>query len=293
MRSSTCSTFRFFCKAMADLGLLKRARARGQRLLTQGMVLMGGSAMSKSRGNVVDPENMVKRYGADATRIFVLFAAPPERDFEWDEGGIEGCARFLSRTWTIIEQSLEVIEGVPSNGDAEGLPDALARLRRKAHDTTRRVTEEIDQRLHFNTAVAALMELVNECYAAVAETPPAEAGEHVWVYRDAFERLVSLLSPFAPHIVQELWALLGHDGYVLDHPWPTYDAAVLERETVHIAVQVDGKVRGTVEVPAELTDKNVLIEEALREPNVARHLEEKTLARSVVVPGKIISLITS
>ncbi len=284
--------FRFFCKAMADMELLD-VREPVDRLLTQGMVLMGGSAMSKSRGNVVDPEAMVNRYGADATRIFVLFAAPPERDFEWDEGGIEGCARFLSRAWTIVEQSRLALEGVGTSGNVEGLPDALARLRRKAHDTTRRVTEEIDQRLHFNTAVAAMMELLNDCYAAIAEIPAAEAGEHAWVYRDTFERLVTLLSAFAPHISEELWKMLGHRGYVLDHRWPDYDAAVLRRETVRIAVQVDGKVRGTVEVPADLDDKEALIEAAASEENVARHLEGKDVVRSVVVPGKIISLITS
>ena len=284
--------FRFFCKAMADLGLLD-VREPVTRLLTQGMVLMGGSAMSKSRGNVVDPEQMAQRYGADATRIFVLFAAPPERDFEWDEGGIEGCARFLSRTWAMVDQSLEALQGVGGQGNASGLPDCLRSLHRKAHDTTRRVTEEIDKRLHFNTAVAALMELLNECYAALAALPLADAGEHAWVYRDAFERLLALLSPFAPHVTQELWEMLGHDGYIVDHPWPVYDATVLERKTVRIAVQVDGKVRGTVEVPADLTDTEALVEEASREANVARHLEGRSLARSVVVPGKIISLITS
>jgi len=284
--------FRFFCKAMADLGLLS-VREPVTRLLTQGMVQLDGSAMSKSRGNVVDPDHMVQRFGADATRIFVLFAAPPERDFEWYEGGIQGCARFLSRTWTMISQSIDDLAEAPADGDAAALPEALAQLRRKAHDTTRRVTEELDQRLHFNTAVAALMEFLNECDAAVAAVPVADAGAHAWVYRDAFERLVAMLSPLGPHLAQELWQVLGHEGYILDHPWPSYDPAVLERATISLAVQVDGKVRGSIEVPADLEDKDALVEEAMNEANVARHLEGRTIARSVVVPGKIISLITS
>jgi leucyl-tRNA synthetase len=284
--------FRFFCKAMADLGLLS-AREPVARLLTQGMVQLGGSAMSKSKGNVVDPDLMVKYYGADATRIFVLFAAPPERDFEWDEGGIEGCARFLNRTWTLIHQTLAGLEDAPHSGDVEGLPEPLAQLRRKAHDTTRRVTDEMDSRLHFNTAVAALMELLNECYAATAALPAAEAGVHGWVYSDVFDRLVAMLSPFAPHAAQELWGILGHEGYIVDHPWPSYDPSVLERETVSLAVQVDGKVRGSIVVPAGLQDEGALVQRAMQEANVARHLKGHTIARSVVVPGKIISLITA
>ncbi len=285
--------FRFFCKAMADLGLL-REREPVAELLTQGMVLMGGSAMSKSRGNVVDPDQMVRRYGADATRIFVLFAAPPERDFEWDEGGIEGCARFLNRTWTIISQALDAIADVGRDAaaDAGDLPEPLLHLRRKAHDTTRRVTREIGERLHFNTAIAALMELLNECYAATAELPVAAAGPHAWVYRDVFERLAALLSPFAPHLAQELWEGLGHDDYILDAAWPTFDEALLQLDTISLAVQVDGKLRGRVEVSADLSDQRELVAMAMENANVARHLEGKSITRSVVVPGKIVSLNT-
>jgi len=284
--------FRFFCKAMADLGLLS-AREPVTRLLTQGMVQLGGSAMSKSKGNVVDPDLMVSYYGADATRLFTLFAAPPERSFEWKEGGIEGCARFLNRTWTLIHQSLAGLQDAPHSGSAADLPEPLAQLRRKAHDTTRRVTDELDGRLHFNTAVAALMELLNECYAATEALPAAEAGVHGWVYREAFDRLVAMLAPFAPHVTQELWGVLGHEGYIVDHTWPAYDPSALERETVSLAVQVDGKVRGSIEVPVGVQDEEALVEQAMREANVARHLEGRTITRSVVVPGKIISLITS
>jgi len=284
--------FRFFCKAMADLGLIG-VREPVTRLLTQGMVQLDGKTMSKSRGNTVDPDHMVSRYGADATRLFVLFAAPPERDFDWMEGGVEGCWRFLSRAWTLIEQGADTLPAGAPEGPAGELPEPLVALRRKAHETTRRVTEEVEDRLHFNTAVAALMELLNECYAAVAELPVDHAGAHAWVYRDTFERFAALLAPFAPHVAEELWQMLGHEGYILEQTWPSYDEAVLERDTVAIGVQVDGKLRGTVEVPADLTDKDALVAAALEEPNVARHVEGQELARTVVVPGKIISLITS
>ena len=283
--------FRFFCKAMADLGLLSN-REPVSRLLTQGMVLMGGTAMSKSKGNVVDPDEMVKRYGVDATRIFVLFAAPPERDFEWNEGGIEGSSRFLSRTFTLIADAAPALDGVAAEGDAEALPEALVALRRKAHETTRRVTEELDQRLHFNTAVAALMELLNESDAATTALPVADAASAAWLYRDVFERMVAMLSPFAPHVAQELWEILGHDTYVVDQAWPSFEASVLERQSISLAVQVDGKVRGSIEVPASLDDKDALVAAAMEEPNVARHIEGRPIVRSVVVPGKIVSLIT-
>mgnify|MGYP001161082783 FL=1 len=283
--------FRFFCKAMADLDLLS-IREPVTRLLTQGMVLMGGTAMSKSKGNVVDPDEMVNRYGVDATRVFVLFAAPPERDFEWDEGGIEGCSRFLTRTFSMIEGSRVALEGVLGTGDEAMLVEPFLELRRKAHETTRRVTREIDQRLHFNTAVAALMELLNECYAATASVPVAEADMAAWVYRDVFERMVLMLSPFAPHLAQELWEMLGHAGYVIDQAWPTFDTSVLARESVSIAVQVNGKVRGSIEVPVGLVDDDALVEEALKDSNVARHVKGRSIARSVVVPGKIVSLNT-
>jgi len=283
--------FRFFCKALADLDLLS-VREPVTRLLTQGMVLMGGTAMSKSKGNVVDPDEMVSRYGVDATRMFVLFAAPPERDFEWNEGGIEGCKRFLNRMFALVAGSQAALEGVAPSGDDGELPEALLTLRRKAHDTTRRVTDEVEQRLHFNTAIAALMELLNECDKATASVPVADAGTSAWLYRDVFERMVALLAPFAPHVAQELWEMLGHDEYIVDQPWPAYDTGVLERETVSLAVQVDGKVRGSIEVPVDLDDKETLVAEALKEPNVARHIEGRTIVRSVVVPGKIVSLIT-
>ena len=137
------------------------------------------------------------------------------------------------------------------------------------------------------------MELLNECQDALAQSPVADAGEHAWVYRDTFDRLLALLSPFAPHVTQELWEVLGHAGYIVDHPWPSYDPAVLEAETVRLAVQVDGRLRGTIDVSADLTDEESLLQVAAQEANVARHLEGRTLVRTVVVPGKIISLITS
>ncbi len=286
--------FRFYCKVLRNFGMLSVDEPT-LKLLTQGMVLKGGTAMSKSRGNVVDPDEMVGRYGADATRIFVLFAAPPERDFEWDEGGIEGCARFLSRAWTLVSQAQEALapEGVGSGEDqgTDGLPEELVRLRRKAHDTTRRVTEELHRRLHFNTAIAALMELINECYAATSALPVEKAGEHAWVYRDTLERFARMLAPFAPHSAQELWEMLGQQGYILDASWPSYDPEALQTEMVSLAVQVNGKLRGRIEVPADLADEAAILDAARSEPNVAQHLQGVTLLRTVVVPGRIVNLV--
>ena len=284
--------FRFFCKVLRNFGMLEVDEPT-VKLLTQGMVLLGGSAMSKSRGNVVDPDEMVARYGADATRIFVLFAAPPERDFEWDEGGIEGCARFLNRAWTFVSDSQEALQGAGTGvgRGTDGLPEELLRLRRKAHDTTRRVTEELHRRLHFNTAVAALMELINECYAAASALPVEKAGDHSWVYRETMERFAQMLAPLAPHIAQELWEMLGRQGYILDAPWPSYDPEALQTEMVSLAVQINGKLRGRVEVPAELVDEAAILDIARTEPNVAQHLEGVTLLRTVIVPGRIINLV--
>lgn len=283
--------FRFFCRALRDLGLLQVDEPVA-RLLTQGMVTRDGAKMSKSKGNVVDPDEIVERYGADTTRLFVLFAAPPVRDLEWDERGIEGCHRFLNRVWNLVDGAKEQLQGVDDSGAGADLPEALARLRRKVHDTVRKVTEDVEERLQFNTAIAALMELTNECYAASSSVSVSDAGEHRWAYREALERLVQLLSIFAPHVSQELWERLGHEGYVDRVAWPTWDADVLEREEVELAVQVDGKLRSRLKVPVSLTDRERLAELAREDPQVRAHLEDKELVRTVVVPGKIVNLVT-
>ena len=193
-----------------------------------------------------------------------------------------------------MSQAQEALVGVVSSGEGQntdGLPEELVRLRRKAHDTTRRVTEELHRRLHFNTAIAALMELINECYAATSALPVEKAGEFTWVYRDTLERFAQMLAPFSPHVAQELWEMLGRQGYILDAPWPSYDEVALQTEMVSLAVQVNGKLRGRVEVPADLDDEAAILDAARSEPNVAQHLERSTFLRAIVVPGRIVNLV--
>ena len=284
--------YRFFCKAMRDLGLLSIAEP-ASRQLSQGMVTKDGAKMSKSRGNVVDPDTMVKRVGADTIRLFVLFAAPPVRDLEWDEHGIEGCSRFLNRVWTLVDGNTESLRDVEITASGtQSPPRPLFDLHRKVHEVTRKVTRDVEEELQFNTAIAALMELTNECYAANATIPVGDAEEHAWVYRLAFERLIVLLSPFAPYIAHELWERLGGSGQVAACRWPHYDAAVLERDQVILALQVDGRLRSRLQVAASLTDEAELASMAMADPVVQRSMEGRTLVRTVVVPGRIINLVT-
>ena len=286
--------FRFFCRALRDLGLLSVDEpTRG--LLTQGMVTKDGAKMSKSKGNTVDPDEMVERYGADTTRLFVLFAAPPVRDLEWDERGVEGCARFLGRVWKLIEGEASSLPSVEAGfGDAgPSLPEPLAQLHRKVHETVRRVTRDVEERLQFNTAIAALMELTNACNTARQAVSIVEAGEHSWVYRLAFERLAVMLSVFAPHIAQELWTTLGHSEDLTRYPWPEYDPSVLQSDEATMIVQVDGRLRGRLVVPTDLADEQRLTEMAMADPVIRAHVEGRQLRRSIVVPGKILNLVTS
>ena len=229
------------------------------RLLTQGMVLNAGQVMSKSKGNVVDPDDMIQKFGADALRLYVMFVAPPEKEIEWTDAGLEGSFRFLARVWRLVDQLSETIggEGIPGPGDVP-LDDRERALRRKTHETIRRVTLDLDPRVHLNTAVSALMELVNELYGfcgkseCVSLARPADdetavgaqvtAGT-VAVLKEAVEALVLMISPFAPHMAEELWELLGHRGGVTAAGWPQYQEDVARASEITVPVQVNGKVR--------------------------------------------------
>ena len=302
---------RFFTKVMRDLGLMQ-VDEPFRNLLTQGMVCMetrscpthgwlypeeirdgscskcGAPAvvgrnekMSKSKKNVVDPDHLIKRYGADTARLFSLFAAPPEKDLEWNEAGVEGCYRFLNRVWRGVYDNLETIGGVAVATAADG---PGRELRRQVHRTIKKVTEDIDGRFHFNTAIAAVMELVNAIYAFDAKQ------EHPAVLREALESVVRLLAPFVPHIAEELWAAMGHSAGLDAAGWPSWDEEALTEDELTIVVQVNGKVRGKVTVPAT-ADEATLRAAALAEPNVARFLEGATVRKVVVVPGRLISVV--
>ena len=280
---------RFFTKVMRDLGLTE-ADEPVRRLFTQGMVIKDGAKMSKSKGNVVDPDSMVERYGADTTRLFALFAAPPERDLDWNEAGVEGCHRFLGRVWRTFEQARGTL---PARGTpAPGAPDeAAAALRRTTQRTIARVTEDIDARMHFNTGVSAIMELINAAAPLVREegSPPADVA---WALREAFEALALLLAPFAPHFAEELWSALGGEGLVAAARWPEPVAELLVEEEVMVVVQVNGKLRGRVRLPRGASREQALAA-AQDEPNVTSHLDGRALERVVHVPDRLLNLVVS
>jgi len=285
---------RFFARVFRDLGMVSHGEPFA-RLLTQGMVHKDGVVMSKSKGNVVDPDDMIAKYGADALRLYVMFVAPPEKEVEWTDTGLDGAFRFLTRAWRIVQQWREAVSGVAPAAEAGALSDAERALRRKTHDTIRRVTQDLDPRVHLNTAVSALMELVNEIYL-FSEPLGAGAEAHAGrpaslaVLREALEALVLMLSPFAPHMAEELWEQLGHEGGLAFEPWPSFDPSVAKAEEIVIPVQVNGKLRGRVVVPADSPDEEIQAA-ALADPGVAAHVAGKSVVKAIVARGKLVSLV--
>jgi leucyl-tRNA synthetase len=293
---------RFFTRVFRDLGMTYLSEPFA-RLLTQGMVLKNGQVMSKSKGNVVDPDDMIQKFGADALRLYVMFVAPPEKEIEWTDAGLEGSFRFLSRVWRLADSLSETIggEGIPMPAQVE-LNDEERALRRKTHQTIKRVTNDLDPRVHLNTAVSAMMELVNELYAFCNRAQCGPVGEDadnvgvverpatIAVLKEAIEALVRMLSPFAPHMSEELWEALGHQGGITAAGWPEYDEAVAKAEEVVVPVQINGKVRGRVTVPAD-TSEDQLREIALADPHIRPHLAGRTVKKVVVANGRLVSIV--
>ncbi len=285
---------RFFARVYRDLGMTA-INEPFTRLLTQGMVLKDGQVMSKSKGNVVDPDDMIQKYGADALRLYVMFVAPPEKEIEWTDAGLEGSFRFLARVWRLVDQVSDTIRGreIPSFHGLS-LDDAERALRRKTHDTIRRVTLDLDPRVHLNTAVSAQMELVNDLYAFCNRAGDARAAT-LAVLEESIEALVLMLSPFAPHMCEELWEHLGHTGGIVAAGWPAFDEAVAKADEIVVPVQVNGKLRTRLTVPADSTD-DALRELALADPLVMKHVEGKTVRKIVVAgaPGsRLVSIVAS
>ena len=277
---------RFFTKVLRDLGLV-RFDEPVRNLLCQGMVLKGGTAMSKSKGNIVDPDDMVRRYGADTTRLFTLFAAPPEKDLEWNEKGVEGCFRFLERLWRLLAPRAADLARAPLPGDAEGAEDPRrARLRRQVHRTIERVTVDIDRRLHLNTPVAALMELLNEIQDYCRDLTEADRP----CLKEAGLTMALLLQPFAPHISEELWEALGGRGSVVRTAWPAASPRWLKEEEVEIPVQVNGRLRGRLLVPPSLSEIEI-VSRARADAHVAAHLEGRSIRKTIYLPGKLLNLV--
>jgi leucyl-tRNA synthetase len=274
---------RFWTKVMRDLGLVNHNEPI-QRLFNQGMVYKDGAKMSKSKGNVVPPDEMVERYGCDTARLFEIFAGPPPKDMEWSQAGVEGCHRFLQRLFRLVEKhcgDLQSVEGAPAPqtpGDRKVL--------RKTHQTIKRVTNDFTTRWHFNTSVAAVMELVNEMYLL----EPLEENASAPALKHSLEMATLLISPFAPHVAEELWEMLGHTEPVVDTRWPGFDAALAKEEEYEIVVQINGKVRTRIVVAEGLNDDEIA-EQAKAEPRVATQLDGKEIRKTIVVPKKLVNIV--
>ena len=310
---------RFYTRVLRDLGYLKVSEPF-TNLLTQGMVcketeicpehgylyptevrdgkcvycqaevIRGNTVkMSKSKKNVVDPQDLIDRYGADTVRMFCLFASPPDRDLEWSDQGVEGSFRFLNRVWRLVTLHLDRITAAPTfRGDE--LPEGPIRsLHRKTHETIKRVTADIENRFHFNTAISAVMELVNEVNQFLSSE--ADKDDTAWsVVKEAVESTVVLLSPVAPHMTEELWQMLGHDQYLIEMPWPHHDEAALQAATRQVVLQVNGKVRNRIEVPASYDDK-AIEEAALADKRVRQFVGEKPVKKVIVVQKKLVNVV--
>jgi leucyl-tRNA synthetase len=261
---------RFFVKVLNELGMLG-FREPFAGLFHQGWVTMGGTKMSKSKGNVSGPDAVVETYGADAVRLYILFMGPADQDMEWTDAGIDGMVRFVRRLWRVVhEVAAQAPHGDPGDGP----------LVRKAHSTIERVTDDLDRRMQFHTPISAVMELVN----AIADDPAAPGA------RFAAGTAVSLLQPWAPHVTSELWEVLGYEDRLWQQPWPQADPALLVHETFELVVQVNGRVRHRMEVPAGLDDAE-LVERATSSERVQAHLDGKEVRQSIVVPGKLVNLV--
>ncbi len=249
---------RFFARVFRDLGMVDHDEPF-RHLLTQGMVLKDGAVMSKSVGNVVDPDEMMQKFGADALRLYVMFVAPPEKEVEWSDSGLEGSWRFLARVWRFVDQwAARVAAAAPATSiDPAELNAAERELRRKTHDTIRRVTVDVEQRIHLNTVISALMELVNAMYAFGEAVQGDARPQSAAVLREAIEALVLMLSPFAPHTAEELWDMTGHAGGLASVSWPSFDEVVAKAEEIVVPVQVNGKVRARLTVPAGLAEADL------------------------------------
>ncbi|RLB43872.1 MAG: leucine--tRNA ligase [Deltaproteobacteria bacterium] len=310
---------RFYTRVLRDLGYISISEPF-TNLLTQGMVckethecpehgylypeeveegkcalcgrevIVGNTVkMSKSKKNVVDPQSMIDAYGADTVRMFCLFAAPPEKDLEWSEQGVEGAYRFLNRLWHLVTDNLQYVQDVDAFTGGKELSSELRSIHRKTHQTIKKVTHDIESRFHFNTAISAVMELINEVNQFLHSD--REKDELAWaVIREAIETSVILLSPVVPHITEELWRMLGHKGYLLNQPWPEYDANALEEEKRLIVLQVNGKVRSRIELPASSTEEEIE-QAALADERVKRFVGDREVKKVYVIKKKLVNVV--
>lgn len=277
---------RFFVKVLRDAGLVDYDEPFSN-LLTQGMVIKDGAKMSKSLGNVVSPEEILSKYGADTARLFILFAAPPERELEWSDQGVEGSFRFLNRIWRIVQAFEDVLAQKVTEYDHSNLSEADRDLRRVLHSSIKKVTNDIETRFNFNTAISTMMELVNALYAYKEAAKEPNAG----LIYEAISDLIKMMSPFVPHITEELWrGAIDANSSVHEQSWPECDEEALKVDNVEIVLQVNGKVRGRLTVPAEAT-KEELEKIAMADANVQAHIGDATVRKVICVPGRLVNIV--
>ena len=272
---------RWFTKAFNKLGWTNHVEPF-KNLLTQGMVLMDGSKMSKSKGNTVSPVELVENYGADTARLFILFAAPPERDLEWSEQGVEGCFKFLNRVYRLVDELAPVTKLDHEFGN---LTKADKDMRAKTNNTLKKVTEDLNDRFGFNTAIAALMELINELYKYKELDDRNDA-----VIKEAIEAVVVILAPFAPHLGEELWLMIGKEASVFDIAWPEYDKSAIQLDEVEIIVQVNGKVRNKINAPVGI-DQEAMKDLALNDEKIKEFIEDKDVVKVIAIPSKLVNIV--
>jgi leucyl-tRNA synthetase len=287
---------RFYTKVLRDLGMTK-VDEPFQALLSQGMVIKDGAKMSKSKGNVVDPDELIRTFGADTARLFSLFAAPPEKDLDWNDHGVEGASRFLNRVWRFVIAHLDTLKRAPA--PLVPTSEAGRAFRRTIHETIKRVTDDIERDFHFNTGISAIMELVNALHAFEPASDRAESsygdtvpsGERAALLREAVETMLLLLGPFSPHVTEELWSLLGHEASLFKQSWPIADPAALARKEVTVILQVDGKVRSRLTVDVDAAEATVQ-QLALSDAKVQLWLQGRAVDRVVVVPNRLVNVVT-
>ena len=272
---------RWFTKAFKKLGWTSHDEPF-KNLLTQGMVLMDGSKMSKSKGNTVSPVELVEKYGADTARLFILFAAPPERDLEWSEQGVEGCFKFLNRVYRLVDELAPVAKLELEFGN---LTKADKDMRAKTNNTLKKVTEDLNDKFGFNTAIAALMELINDLYKYKELEDRNDA-----VIKEAIKAVVVILAPFAPHLGEELWLMIGKEASVFDIGWPDYDKSAIQLDEVEIIVQVNGKVRNKINAPVGI-DQDIMKNLALNDEKIKEFIEGKNVVKVIAIPSKLVNIV--
>ncbi|MFP4015511.1 MAG: leucine--tRNA ligase [Halanaerobiales bacterium] len=282
---------RFFTKVISDLGLTDEVEPF-RNWLAQGMVLKDGAKMSKSKGNVVDPREILGKYGADTARLFILFAAPPEKDLEWSDAGVEGSERFLNRVWRLVSENIRDLKKVnlatadSSSLDTKAFDKEEKEFYRQLHVTIKRVTEDIDERLNFNTAISAIMELTNAAYQYLNNVDDVNYD----LLKMVIDKMLVLLSPFAPHMTAELWTELENEGFVYEQSWPEYQEEAMKKDEVTIVVQVNGKVRDKVEVDAEISEEE-LKELVLSQEKIRDYTLDKDVVKIIVIPKKLVNIV--